>query len=92
MYVAGTEGSGSAPGVYLRDDPVFGSQLMNQSELRAPTAERAAFLLDAALAARTTGKRSILIFFKLSSLDLLSDLKLRILDWEILFVVIKLIE
>ncbi|GIY32115.1 kinesin-like protein KIF26A [Caerostris extrusa] len=26
---------------------------MNQSELRAPTAERAAFLLDAALAART---------------------------------------
>ncbi|KAG8198478.1 hypothetical protein JTE90_022208 [Oedothorax gibbosus] len=53
-YAAGTEGSGSAPGVYLRDDPVFGSQLMNQSELRAPTAERAAFLLDAALAARTT--------------------------------------
>ncbi|GIY02246.1 kinesin-like protein KIF26B [Caerostris darwini] len=52
-YAAGTEGSGSAPGVYLRDDPVFGSQLMNQSELRAPTAERAAFLLDAALAART---------------------------------------
>ncbi|GFT84865.1 kinesin-like protein KIF26B [Nephila pilipes] len=52
-YAAGTEGSGSAPGVYLRDDPVFGSQLMNQSELRAPTAERAAFLLDAAVAART---------------------------------------
>ncbi|XP_054710842.1 uncharacterized protein LOC129220447 [Uloborus diversus] len=53
-YAAGTEGSGSAPGVYLRDDPtVFGSYLTNHSELRAPTAERAAFLLDAAIAART---------------------------------------
>ncbi|XP_042906154.1 kinesin-like protein KIF26B isoform X2 [Parasteatoda tepidariorum] len=53
-YAAGTEGSGASPGVYLRDDPIFGSQLMNQSELRAPTADRAAFLLDAALAARTS--------------------------------------
>ncbi|XP_021099317.1 kinesin-like protein KIF26A isoform X2 [Heterocephalus glaber] len=40
------------PGVYLREDPACGAQLQNQSELRAPTAERAAFYLDAALAAR----------------------------------------
>lgn len=31
-------------------------QLQNQSELRAPTAERAAFYLDAALAARSSGR------------------------------------
>nr|XP_042901553.1 uncharacterized protein LOC107440233 [Parasteatoda tepidariorum] len=49
----GTEGSGTSPGVYLRDDPIFGAQLINQSELRAPTAEKAAYLLDAALAARS---------------------------------------
>ncbi|XP_023232024.1 kinesin-like protein KIF26B isoform X2 [Centruroides sculpturatus] len=51
---SGTEGSGTSPGVYLRDDPVFGTQLMNHSELRAPTAEKAAYLLDAALASRST--------------------------------------
>lgn len=79
-----------SPGVYLREDPVCGtqvhqcfrpfwiygggkrehfarsqatkymcpppflSQLQNQNELRAPTAEKAAFYLDAALAARST--------------------------------------
>ncbi|KAJ9595759.1 hypothetical protein L9F63_013046, partial [Diploptera punctata] len=37
-----------SPGVYLRDDPLFGTQLQNQSELRVPTAEKAAFYLDAA--------------------------------------------
>ena len=37
----------------MRDDPLLGTQLQNQSELRAPTAEKAAFYLDAALAART---------------------------------------
>ncbi|XP_059540999.1 kinesin-like protein KIF26A isoform X4 [Myotis daubentonii] len=42
-----------SPGVYLREDPVCGAQLQNQSELRAPTAEKAAFYLDAALAARS---------------------------------------
>ena len=42
-----------SPGVYLRDDPVCGAQLENHSELRAPTAERAAYFLDAAIAART---------------------------------------
>lgn len=31
-------------------------QLQNQSELRAPTAEKAAFYLDAALAARSTSR------------------------------------
>ncbi|KAL3225048.1 hypothetical protein MRX96_049376 [Rhipicephalus microplus] len=49
--MAGTEGSGTAPGLYLRDDPILGTKLMNYSELRAPTAEKAAFLLDAAVAA-----------------------------------------
>ncbi|CAN8008867.1 unnamed protein product [Ixodes pacificus] len=50
-HANGTEGSGTAPGLYLRDDPVLGTKLMNYSELRAPTAEKAAFLLDAAIAA-----------------------------------------
>ncbi|XP_061468271.1 kinesin-like protein KIF26A isoform X2 [Rhineura floridana] len=47
---------GQSPGVYLREDPICGTQLQNQSELRAPTAEKAAFFLDAALAARSTTK------------------------------------
>ncbi|XP_075782579.1 kinesin-like protein KIF26A isoform X2 [Pelodiscus sinensis] len=47
---------GQSPGVYLREDPICGTQLQNQSELRAPTAERAAFFLDAAIAARSTSK------------------------------------
>ena len=46
-------GSGTAPGVYLREDPICGTQLENQSELRAPSADRAAYYLDAAVAART---------------------------------------
>lgn len=45
-----------SPGVYLREDPVCGTQLRNQNELRAPTAEKAAFYLDAALAARSTNR------------------------------------
>ncbi|KAM5274620.1 kinesin-like protein KIF26A isoform 2-T2 [Ctenodactylus gundi] len=45
-----------SPGVYLREDPVCGAQLQNQSELRAPTAERAALYLDAALAARSSSR------------------------------------
>lgn len=45
--------SEQSPGVYLRDDPVFGTQLQNHSELRVPTAERAAFYLDAALESRS---------------------------------------
>ncbi|XP_075699977.1 kinesin-like protein KIF26A isoform X3 [Rhinoderma darwinii] len=47
---------GQSPGVYLREDPICGSQLQNQSELRAPTAEKAAHFLDAAIAARSTNK------------------------------------
>nr|KAF6500545.1 kinesin family member 26A [Molossus molossus] len=47
-----------SPGVYLREDPVCGAQLQNQSELRAPTAERAAFYLDVALAARSASRAS----------------------------------
>lgn len=43
----------NAPSVYLREDPIFGMQLENQSELRAPVAEKAAFFLDCALAAQT---------------------------------------
>ncbi|XP_074662541.1 uncharacterized protein LOC141915043 [Tubulanus polymorphus] len=46
-------GIGTSPGVYLREDPISGTQLENQSELRAPTADKAAFYLDAAIAART---------------------------------------
>ncbi|XP_014889678.1 kinesin-like protein KIF26A isoform X2 [Poecilia latipinna] len=45
---------GQSPGIHLREDPICGTQLQNQSELRAPTAEKAAFFLDAALAARST--------------------------------------
>ncbi|KAM5178558.1 kinesin-like protein KIF26A isoform 2-T2 [Callospermophilus lateralis] len=45
-----------SPGVYLREDPTCGSQLQSQSELRAPTAEKAALYLDAALAARSTSR------------------------------------
>uniref|UniRef100_A0A8C4NPF3 Kinesin motor domain-containing protein n=1 Tax=Eptatretus burgeri TaxID=7764 RepID=A0A8C4NPF3_EPTBU len=44
-----------SPGVFLREDPVCGTQLQNQCEIRAPTAEHAAWLLDAALAARRGG-------------------------------------
>ncbi|KAM9840316.1 kinesin-like protein KIF26A [Aulostomus maculatus] len=40
------------PAVSLWEDPICGSQLQNQTELRATNAERAAFFLDAALAAR----------------------------------------
>nr|XP_054604165.1 kinesin-like protein KIF26A isoform X2 [Nothobranchius furzeri] len=38
--------------VALREDPVCGSQLQNQTELRVTSAKRAAFFLDAALAER----------------------------------------
>ncbi|TTD62561.1 Kinesin-like protein KIF26B [Bagarius yarrelli] len=47
---------GQAPGVYLCEDPICGMQLKNQSELRAATAENAAFFLDAALAARYSSR------------------------------------
>nr|XP_058146965.1 LOW QUALITY PROTEIN: kinesin-like protein KIF26A [Dasypus novemcinctus] len=45
-----------SPGACLREDPACGAQLQSQSELRAPTAEKAAFYLDAALAARGSSR------------------------------------
>ncbi|XP_072545026.1 kinesin-like protein KIF26B isoform X3 [Salminus brasiliensis] len=47
---------GQSPGVYLCEDPICGMQLQNQSELRAPTAEKAAFFLDAAIASRYSSR------------------------------------
>ncbi|XP_054475003.1 kinesin-like protein KIF26A [Anoplopoma fimbria] len=44
------------PPVSLREDPLCGSQLQNQTELRASSAERAAFFLDAALEARRSSR------------------------------------
>ncbi|XP_023187644.1 kinesin-like protein KIF26B isoform X3 [Xiphophorus maculatus] len=48
---------GQSPGVYLCEDPICGMQLQNQSELRAPTPEKAAWFLDAAIAARHSSQR-----------------------------------
>jgi len=49
-------------GVYLREDAVSGmSYLENQSEVRAPTADVAARLLDAAIAARTVPRQFALL-------------------------------
>ncbi|XP_063162200.1 kinesin-like protein KIF26B [Candoia aspera] len=48
---------GQSPGVYLSEDPICGMQLQNQSELRAPTAEKAAFFLDAAIASRRSSQQ-----------------------------------
>ncbi|XP_036925268.1 kinesin-like protein KIF26B [Sturnira hondurensis] len=48
---------GQSPGVFLCEDPICGTQLQNQSELRAPTAEKAAFFLDAAIASRRGGQQ-----------------------------------
>ncbi|XP_037082774.1 kinesin-like protein CG14535 [Pollicipes pollicipes] len=48
--------SDQSPGVYLREDPVLGSQLLNQSEIRAETAEKAALYLDSAAAARAASE------------------------------------
>ncbi|XP_058165380.1 kinesin-like protein KIF26B [Dasypus novemcinctus] len=49
---------GQSPGVYLCEDPICGMQLQNQSELRAPTAEKAAFFLDAAIASRRSRQQA----------------------------------
>lgn len=43
--------SEQSPGVYLRDDPLFGNQPPH-CELRVPTAEKAAHYLDAAVECR----------------------------------------
>lgn len=47
---------GQSPGIHLKEDPICGTQLQNQSEIRAPTAEKAAFFLDAAISARSTSR------------------------------------
>ncbi|XP_076014601.1 kinesin-like protein KIF26A [Genypterus blacodes] len=53
---SGSLQEGQSPGIHLREDPICGTQLQNQSELRAPTAEKAALFLDAAIAARSTSR------------------------------------
>uniref|UniRef100_A0A3Q2DEE6 Kinesin family member 26Aa n=1 Tax=Cyprinodon variegatus TaxID=28743 RepID=A0A3Q2DEE6_CYPVA len=52
----GAQQEAPGPAVSLREDPVCGSQLQNQTELRASSAERAAFFLDAALAERRSSR------------------------------------
>ncbi|XP_061700249.1 kinesin-like protein KIF26A isoform X2 [Syngnathoides biaculeatus] len=52
----GSQQEGQSPGIHLREDPICGTQLQNQSELQAPTAEKAAFFLDAAISARSTSR------------------------------------
>ncbi|XP_077411962.1 kinesin-like protein KIF26A isoform X2 [Vanacampus margaritifer] len=54
----GSQQEGQSPGIHLREDPICGTQLQNQSELHAPTAEKAAFFLDAAISARSTSRPS----------------------------------
>ncbi|XP_050995355.1 LOW QUALITY PROTEIN: kinesin-like protein KIF26A [Labeo rohita] len=58
-FSTGTSQDSQGAGISLREDPVCGSQLQNQSELRAYSAERAAFFLDAALAARSTSRSDV---------------------------------
>ncbi|XP_014876232.1 kinesin-like protein KIF26A isoform X2 [Poecilia latipinna] len=53
---AGGQPEAPGPAVSLREDPVCGSQLQNQTELRATSAERAAYFLDAALAERRSSR------------------------------------
>ena len=56
-FAGSNNGCGTSPALYLQEDPICGVQLLNQSELRAPTAEKAAFYLDAAIAARLNKDR-----------------------------------
>uniref|UniRef100_A0A8C4QHM6 Kinesin motor domain-containing protein n=1 Tax=Eptatretus burgeri TaxID=7764 RepID=A0A8C4QHM6_EPTBU len=56
--VTGGPHDSKAPGIYLQEDPIFGTQLQNQSELRAPTPEIAAHYLDVALASRQENRLS----------------------------------
>ncbi|XP_022237874.1 uncharacterized protein LOC106478554 [Limulus polyphemus] len=52
-FAVGTDIPANSPSLLLQSDSIYGTHLSNQSEIRAPTAEKAAFLLDAALAARS---------------------------------------
>ncbi|KAM4633766.1 kinesin-like protein KIF26B [Polymixia lowei] len=47
-----------APQISLREDPVHGIQLRNHNRVKAPNAERAASLLDAAIASRLYGNQA----------------------------------
>lgn len=61
-------GDSSAPshsGAYPPVHPSVRPQLQNQSELRAPTAEKAALYLDAALAAREDSRGGSHVLFTL---------------------------
>ena len=64
VLAGSNNGCGTSPALYLQEDPICGIQLLNQNELRAPNAEKAAFYLDAAIAARmnkaSKGKLSFL--------------------------------
>nr|XP_046229207.1 kinesin-like protein KIF26A isoform X2 [Scatophagus argus] len=53
---AGGHQDALGPAVSLQEDPLCGSQLRNQTELRATSAERAASFLDSALAARRSSQ------------------------------------
>lgn len=50
--------SEQSPGVYLRDDPLFGNQPPH-CELRVPTAEKAAHYLDAAVECRAPTREDV---------------------------------
>ncbi|XP_076318270.1 uncharacterized protein LOC143229595 [Tachypleus tridentatus] len=52
-FAVGTDVPANSPSLLLQSDSIYGTHLSNQSEIRAPTAEKASFLLDAALAARS---------------------------------------
>ncbi|KAM6964818.1 kinesin-like protein KIF26B [Aplochiton taeniatus] len=61
--LAGVSASGQirdvpATEVHVYEDPVYGIQLQNRSVVRASDAERAAFLLDAAIASRRRGDKT----------------------------------
>lgn len=67
-YLLGRHRDSSAPshsGAYPPVHPSVRPQLQNQSELRAPTAEKAAFYLDAALAAREDSRGGSHVLFTL---------------------------
>ncbi|KAK1874714.1 Kinesin-like protein KIF26A [Dissostichus eleginoides] len=54
--LACSSAGGQQGAVMLREDPLCGSQLQNQTELKATNAAQAAFLLDVAVAARRSSR------------------------------------
>ncbi|GAA52853.1 kinesin family member 26 [Clonorchis sinensis] len=64
------------PGLYLREESVAKASMENQSELRAPTPEKAAFYLDSALNARArANKQHTTAFVQSDALHTPSDLQ-----------------